>query len=128
MRLLLDTHAFLWFLGGSKDLSALARSSIENVENAKFISIASIWEMAIKLNLGKLKLDISLEDLKTELLKYNFEILPLDFEHIIGLSKLEDIHKDPFDRIIISQAIAENLTLISADANFSAYKSLNLLW
>jgi PIN domain nuclease of toxin-antitoxin system len=128
MRLLLDTHTFLWFLGGNKDLSAIARSSIENVENAKFISIASIWEMAIKLNLGKLKLDISLEDLKTELLKYNFEILPLDFEHIIGLSKLEDIHKDPFDRIIISQAIAENLTLISADANFSAYKSLNLLW
>lgn len=128
MQLLLDTHTFLWFLEGNKDLSVKARTSIESLENVKFISIASIWEVAIKLNLGKLKLDVGLQGLKNELLKNNFEILPLDFEHISSLTKLEDIHKDPFDRIIISQAITENLTLISADANFSAYKSLKLLW
>lgn len=128
MDLLLDTHTFLWFLEGNKDLSIKARRSIENIDNVIFISIASIWEVAIKLNLGKLKLDIKLEDLKEEILKNNFEILPLDFEHIIGLSKLEEIHKDPFDRIIISQAISENYTVISKDSNFSLYKNLKLLW
>jgi PIN domain nuclease of toxin-antitoxin system len=80
------------------------------------------------MNLGKLRLDIKLEDLKEEILKNNFEILPLDFEHIIGLSKLEEIHKDPFDRIIISQAISENLTIVSKDSNFSLYKNVKLLW
>ena len=95
----------MWFLEGSNNLSKKARTTIENPENTKFISIASIWEVAIKMNFGKLKLDIKLEDFKTEILKNNFEILPLDFEHIIELSKLKEIHKDPFDRIIISQAI-----------------------
>jgi PIN domain nuclease of toxin-antitoxin system len=101
MQLLLDTHTFLWFLEGNKDLSVKARTSIESLENVKFVSIASIWEVAIKLNLGKLKLDVGLQGLKNELLKNNFEILPLDFQHISSLTKLEDIHKDPFDRIII---------------------------
>jgi PIN domain nuclease of toxin-antitoxin system len=128
MSYLLDTHTFLWFFEGSDDLSKKARTIIENTENIKFISIASIWEIAIKMNLGKLKLDIKLEDLKEEILKNNFEILPLDFEHIIGLSKLEEIHKDPFDRIIISQAISENYTIISKDSNFSLYESVKLLW
>jgi len=128
MHYLLDTHTFLWFLEGSNNLSEKARISIENTENIKFISIASIWEVAIKLNLGKLKLDIKLEDLKEEILKNNFEILPLDFEHIIELSNLEEIHKDPFDRLIISQAISEKLTLISKDSNFSLYSRVKLFW
>ncbi|WP_228374644.1 type II toxin-antitoxin system VapC family toxin [Chryseobacterium sp. FH1] len=92
------------------------------------MSTASIWEIAIKLNLGKLRLDIKLEELKSEILKNGFEILPLDFEHIIGLSNLEAIHKDPFDRIIISQAICEKCTIISRDSNFNLYKNVNLLW
>ena len=128
MNYLLDTHTFLWFLEGSNNLSVKARVSIENTENIKFISIASIWEVAIKLNLGKLKLDIKLEDLKEEILKNNFEILPLDFEHIIELSNLEEIHKDPFDRLIISQAISEKLTIISKDSNFSLYSRVKLFW
>lgn len=127
MNYLLDTHIFLWFLEGSDNLSIKARTTIENTENIKFISIASIWELAIKLSLGKLKLDITLEELKEEIVKNNFEILPLDFEHIIGLSKLEEIHKDPFDRIIISQAIFEDLTIISRDVNFGLYSSIKLL-
>lgn len=99
---LLDTHAFLWFLSGDEKLSQQARSSIENTDHIKYISIASIWEIAIKLNLGKLELTISLEGLKTEILKNNFEILPLDFDHLIQLSILENHHKDPFDRIILA--------------------------
>lgn len=121
-------HTFLWFLEGSENLSKKARASIENTENIKFISIASIWEVAIKLNLGKLQLDINLAELKEVIIKNNFEILPLDFEHIIGLSKLEDIHKDPFDRIIISQAIFEDYTILSKDADFSLYSRVKLLW
>lgn len=128
MNFLLDTHTFLWFLEGNNNLSKNARANIENTENVKFISIASIWEVAIKMNLGKLKLDIKLEDFKLEILRNNFEISPLDFEHIIELSKLEIIHKDPFDRIIISQAVSENYTIISNDSNFGLYKSLKLLW
>ena len=91
MNYLLDTHTFLWFLEGNNNLSEKARISIENTKNIKFISIASIWEVAIKLNLGKLKLDIKLEELKEEILKNNFEILPLDFEHIID--QLELLYK-----------------------------------
>lgn len=128
MNYLLDTHTFLWFLEGNNNLSEKARISIENTKNIKFISIASIWEVAIKLNLGKLKLDIKLEELKEEILKNNFEILPLDFEHIIELSNLEEIHKDPFDKLIISQAISEKLTIISKDSNFSLYSRVKLFW
>ena len=128
MNLLLDTHAFLWFLEGNNELSKKARECIENPENAKFISIASIWELAIKLNLRKLKLDVSLEELKGAIVANNFEILPLDFEHIIGLSKLADFHRDPFDRVIIAQAIAENCIVLSKDASFSLYEGLTLIW
>lgn len=128
MNYLLDTHSFLWFLEGSKNLSKKARTTIEDSKNGHFISIASIWEVAIKLSLKKLSLDIKLEDLKQEILRNNFEILPLDFEHMLELYKLERIHKDPFDRIIISQAISEKLTIISKDSNFSMYKNIRLLW
>ena len=128
MKYLLDTHTLLWFLEGNENLSQDARLAIENTDNISFISIASIWEIAIKLNLGKLRLDIKLEELKLEILKNGFEILPLDFEHIIGLSNLESVHKDPFDRIIISQSIFEKCTIISKDSNFNLYKKVNLLW
>jgi PIN domain nuclease of toxin-antitoxin system len=128
MNYLLDTHTFLWFLEGNSNLSNKARLVIENSVNTNYISIASIWELAIKMSLGKLKLDVSIEELKAEILKNNFEILPLDFEHIIELSKLEDIHKDPFDRIIISQAISERHTIITKDSNFKLYKKVKIYW
>ncbi len=125
---LLDTHVVLWFLEGNHKLSSLARTSIENPAYVKFISMASIWKIAIKLNLAKLQMEIGLDELKKEILQNGFELLPMRFEHFIGLSKLEDIHKDPFDRILIAQALCENLRLISSDKNFSQYKSLDLLW
>ena len=128
MDYLLDTHTFLWFFEGSDQLSKNARTTIENPKNTGFISIASIWEVAIKINLGKLKLDITLEELKAEILKNRFEILPLDFEHIIGLSSLENIHRDPFDRIIISQAISEKHSIISKDSNLGMYKKVKIIW
>ena len=128
MDYLLDTHTFLWFLEGNENLSQKATAAIESSKNNSFISIASIWEVAIKMSLKKLTLDVKLEDLKQEILTNNFEILPLDFEHILELYKLEEIHKDPFDRIIISQAISEKFTIISKDSNFGLYRNVMLLW
>jgi PIN domain nuclease of toxin-antitoxin system len=128
MNYLLDTHTFLWFLEGNNTLSSKARIIIEDANNTIYVSIASIWEIAIKISISKLKLIVNLEEVKTEIVKNNFEILPLDFEHIIELTNLEQIHKDPFDRIIISQAISEKCTIISKDSNFDFYKNINVLW
>lgn len=118
---------FLWFLNGDTQLSIKAKKSIQDSKQTKFISIASIWEIAIKLNLKKLTLKLSLEDLKQEVVKNGFEILPLDFDHIIGLQHLKEIHKDPFDRIIIAQAISENLCIITKDKNFDHYP-VKIIW
>jgi PIN domain nuclease of toxin-antitoxin system len=128
MNYLLDTHTFLWFLEGNNTLSSKARIIIENADNTIYVSIASIWEIAIKISTSKLKLSVNLEEVKTEIVKNNFEILPLDFEHIIELTNLEQIHKDPFDRIIISQAISEKCTIVSKDSNFVFYNNVNVLW
>lgn len=128
MNYLLDTHTFLWFLEGSPNLSISAKSAIEDSQSFNFKSIASIWEIAIKIKLGKLKLGVNLEELKSEILKNGFEILPLDFEHLLELSRLQEIHKDLFDRILISQAISEKFTLISKDTNFRLYANLKLVW
>jgi len=125
---LLDTHTFLWFLNDDEQLSSQAKKIIQNIEGKKFISIASIWEICIKLNLGKLKINVSLNQLKSEILNNGFNLLPLDFEHIINLTTLENHHKDPFDRIIISQAISEKLTIISRDNNFKLYQQIKVVW
>ncbi|WP_339812454.1 type II toxin-antitoxin system VapC family toxin [uncultured Imperialibacter sp.] len=125
---LLDTHAFLWFLGGDDQLSTTARTTIEDSATKKFVSIASIWEIAIKISLGKLTLGIPLSNLKEEIIKNSFEILPLDFDHLIGLSTLENHHKDPFDRVIIAQGISENLKVISKDPNFRLYSRIEVIW
>jgi len=127
MKILLDTHTFLWFLGGDTELSKQARILIENPGYEKYISIASFWEIAIKTGLGKLTLDVSFAELKTEVIKNSFQILPITFEDTLQLSTFPFHHRDPFDRIIISQAKVNNLTLVSRDNNFSLY-SVNLLW
>jgi len=127
MKILLDTHTFLWFLGGDTELSKQARTLIENPEHEKYISIASFWEIAIKNSLGKLTLDVPFVELKTEVIKNSFQILPVTFEDTLQLIKLPFHHRDPFDRIIISQAKVNNLTLVSRDNNLSLY-SVSLLW
>ena len=127
MKILLDTHTFLWFLGGDSELSKQARTLIENPKHEKYISIASFWEIAIKNSLGKLTLDISFAELKTEAIKNSFQILPITFEDTLQLNTLPFHHRDPFDRIIISQAMGNNLTLVSRDSNFSLY-NVRLFW
>ena len=127
MKILLDTHTFLWFLSGDAELSQQARILIESSENEKYISIASFWEIAIKNSLGKLTLDVSFAELKTEAMKNSFQLLPITFEDTLQLNALPFHHRDPFDRIIISQAKENDLMLVSCDNNFSLY-NVNLLW
>jgi len=127
MRVLLDTHAFLWFIGGDSELSKQARAVIENPQNEKYISIASFWEIAIKQSLGKLVLDVPFSVLKTEAFSNGFQILPIDFGDTLRLTTLPTHHRDPFDRIIIAQSMENKLTLLSKDSNFSFY-DIKVLW
>jgi PIN domain nuclease of toxin-antitoxin system len=127
MKILLDTHTFLWFLAGTSELSEPARTLIENPLHEKYISIASFWEISIKNSLGKLTLDVPFSELKAEAINNNFQILPISFEDTLQLNTLPFHHRDPFDRIIISQAKENNLTLLSRDGDFSQY-DVNLLW
>lgn len=127
MNLLLDTHALIWFLEGDSQLSLTAKSAISNPDNTCFISQATLWEMAIKLSLGKLEINTSYQDLPKLMWENGIEILAIEFEHFEYLINLPFHHKDPFDRIIITQSIIEKMPLISIDASFKYY-SVNLIW
>ena len=128
MRLLLDTHTFLWFIGGDAALSLYARQLIEDRTNERLLSIASLWEMAIKASLGRLTLTLSFTDLVAEHVHENeialFGILP---HHLDTLTTLPFYHKDPFDRIIIAQSRAENIPILSRDPAFDDY-AVRRLW
>ncbi len=127
MKYLLDTHVLIWFLNGDKSLTTKARKAIESQNATNFISIASIWEIAIKLSLDRLSMKVPIEKLSNELEKNNFQLLPITFNDTVILSTLTFHHRDPFDRIIISQSITNDFTIISKDKEFSAYK-IKLLW
>ena len=127
MNYLLDTHVLIWFLNGDKALSTKVRKAIESENAINFISIASLWEIAIKISLDRLSIKVSFEKLSAELEKNNFQILPITFNDTIILSTLPFHHRDPFDRLIISQSISNDFTLISKDKEFAQYK-IKLLW
>jgi len=122
MKFLLDTNIFLWFLNGEKKLLKKHKEIIENAENEIFLSIASIWEIAIKDSLGKveLKYDFNLIFPKV-LLNNDIRILDIEISHLKKLRVLPFYHKDPFDRIIISQATAEKIELLYTDEAFLEY-------
>ena len=121
MQYLLDTHTFIWFIDDVKTLSQKAAKEIAYIENDCFLSIASLWEIAIKCNIGKLQLKSSFHDITYFLADNNIRILPLEFRHLQTLLSLELIHRDPFDRIIIAQAITDDLTIITMDKHFPGY-------
>ncbi len=128
MKYLLDTHTLLWFLKGDNKLSDKARQLIDSPRNEKFLSIASLWEIAIKVNLGKLVLDKPFEKLFPEQLHFNrIEILDITVDSLIKLTTLPFHHRDPFDRLIIAQALVEELPIIGIDAAFDAY-GINREW
>lgn len=121
MRYIIDTHTFLWFNEGSDQLSKLSRKIIEDQNNEIFVSIASLWEISIKTALKKLEISGSYESVLDDLVQANIEILPINFLHTVYQHKLPIYHKDPFDRIIVSQALGEKIDLLSGDQILDSY-------
>ena len=122
MKLLLDTHTFIWFIMGNPALSNQARALIEDVANEKFLSVASLWEIAIKLSIGKLSLSEPFHRLIPEQLSLNgFELLNIEIDHAAMVATLPFHHRDPFDRLIIAQAVVEKMAIVSIDAVFDHY-------
>lgn len=121
MNLLLDTHTILWYLSGDKKITEKIKKILASPANEAFISIVSLWEIAIKLSLGKLTLKTSLSDFFRIIEEQGIHFLPITSEYIICVSTLPMNHRDPFDRIIISQALTEEMTVLTRDENFSGY-------
>jgi PIN domain nuclease of toxin-antitoxin system len=127
-KLLLDTHAFLWWVNDAPELSARARKAIAKADTMVYLSAASVWEMAIKASLGKLELGTSVEQFVARHLALNgFKLLDMGFRHLARVESLPRFHGDPFDRLLIVQAQLEGLTLVSKDAVFGQYE-LERLW
>lgn len=120
--LLLDSHTLLWFAWGDPKLSANAQALIEEPSLRKLVSVATCWEITIKAGLGKIKLGVtSQEFLSRALAITGFELLPIALEHATFVEKLPPHHRDPFDRLLVAQALVEGLSIVSADALFDAY-------
>ncbi|MFM7448854.1 MAG: type II toxin-antitoxin system VapC family toxin [Leptolyngbyaceae cyanobacterium] len=127
MNVLVDTHAFLWYIQASDQLSQNAATILEDTDNKLYFSIASLWEIAIKLGLGKLKLDNPFHELETLLERLSVEMLPIAFADTETYLSLPLHHRDPFDRILIAQAINRSLSIITADPAFDAY-AIERVW
>jgi len=128
MRLLLDTHTFLWFVLGDGRLSAKAKAAIEDQSNEKLLSPASYWEIAIKISLGKYILSKPSEEFIEKGIGENgFTVLSIEPKHTAVLTTLPFYHRDPFDRLIVAQAMVEEAVIISRDTAFGAYP-ITRLW
>jgi PIN domain nuclease of toxin-antitoxin system len=120
-RYLVDTQSFVWFAEDDAKLPARIRALMEQADSQLTISIASLWEMTIKMSLGKLVLSGDIEMMVAKVAANGFVILPIEPRHLITLSTLDYIHRDPFDQIIASQSIRDGIPLISSDDVFSQY-------
>jgi PIN domain nuclease of toxin-antitoxin system len=128
MNLLLDTHAFLWFIDDNPKLSPTARVLIADANNRIFLSVASLWEIAIKISLGKLRLAQPFEVLLPQQLSLNhIDLLDIAVEHTAVVATLPFHHRDPFDRLLIAQAKAEAIPIVGSDAAFDVYP-VTRLW
>lgn len=124
MRLLLDTHAFLWWIMDSPELSLRVRDAIRNPANELFLSVASAWEITIKVNLGRLHLPARPDRfIPGQMAKNAIGSLPIEMSHALSVSRLPAIHRDPFDRIIIAQSMLEKIPIITRDADIGKYKA-----
>jgi PIN domain nuclease of toxin-antitoxin system len=127
MPFLLDTHTFIWYFNGDPQLSKIALDILDDKTKIKSLSIASLWEIAIKVNAGKLELGYPFNTIEGKLIVNQINVLPVSFRHTDFLINLPLHHRDPFDRMIIAQSIVEDLTVISKDKNFTLYP-IKLLW
>jgi len=119
MRYLIDTHVLLWWLDDNVSLSSIAKDTISNPNNVIFLSAVSTWEIAIKKALGKL---VAPDNLENVILDCNFTPLPVTIKHTLYLENIDNHHDDPFDRLLISQAITENLVFITRDNKIQQYQ------
>jgi PIN domain nuclease of toxin-antitoxin system len=124
VRLLLDSNAFLWWAEADPKLSAVAHNAIADPANEVLISMAALWELVIKASLGKLALPNDVETMATS---QGFSVLAITFVHLHRLAMLPRHHKDPFDRMIIAQALAEGIPIASADRRFAVY-GVQIVW
>jgi PIN domain nuclease of toxin-antitoxin system len=126
--MLLDTHTLLWFLNNDSRLPVSVKQKIEETELV-FVSAVSLWEIAIKINIGKLNIVTSFEEIKENMIALNIQKLPIEFDDSLAYISLPILkeHKDPFDRMIVAQAMRRSLTLVSADKKLDAYP-VNRLW
>jgi PIN domain nuclease of toxin-antitoxin system len=121
VRLLLDSHTMLWYFHDPTKLSTAAQAAIDSEENQPYISAASFWEMAIKAGLGKLRLSKPLSEIRKDFVSHGAQILNVTADHAIAVEHLAQHHRDPFDRLLAVQALAESLTLVSKDGVFDLY-------
>lgn len=131
MKYLIDTHTFLWYSEGIDKISNLAKETIDNSDNIIIVSIASLWEISIKVANKKLEVANSFESIFDDIINFEFEILPLQFPHLVIQKNLSFYHRDPFDRVLISQAISEKIDIISIDAIIDEYlvgTSVKRIW
>jgi PIN domain nuclease of toxin-antitoxin system len=128
VRILVDTHAFLWDLIGDHRSSRRAKEILRSDEHELVFSLASLWEIAIKIKIGKLNaIGSSVAYIRDEMEAYGMELLPIRYEHILQLENLPVHHSEPFDRLLIAQAITESLPILSRDEKFAAYP-VKLIW
>jgi PIN domain nuclease of toxin-antitoxin system len=122
MRVLIDTHIFIWYIQNSERLPSSIATYINDGRNDILLSIASVWEMAIKQSTGKLNLGLPYASFIEEQMRLNsMELLPLRLDHLEVVTTMPFHHRDPFDRLLIAQAMLENIVIISADSTFSSY-------
>jgi PIN domain nuclease of toxin-antitoxin system len=122
VRILLDTHAFVWWVNDARSLSRRARAIIAIPRNQILVSVASCWELAIQVSLRKLTLKAPIERFLVEQIALNdFELLPIQLPHVARVATLPFHHRDPFDRLLAAQALEESLTIVSADPVFRQY-------
>ena len=128
MKLLLDTHSFLWFIGGSSELSSYARAAIEDEDNDCYLSVASLWEMAIKVGIGKLGVPLPFtRHVRQHVASNAIDLLSIEPERLDEQRKMPFHHRNPFDQLTIAQAIAEEMPIVGRDEAFEEY-STRLVW
>lgn len=128
MKLLPDTHTFIWWDGEPAKLSPQALALCQDRQKVLLLSVVSVGQMQVKLQLGKLRLTLSLKEIiETQQQTNNIEILPVTLAHVLALENLPTHHKDPFDRLLVAQAIVEKAVLISSDQNVAKYP-VNVVW
>ena len=128
MRVLVDTHTLIWALTNDPRLSRRAKQILQSDGSDLMFSLASLWEMSIKIRLGKLRLiGSSVSYVREEMKRYRMELLGIQFEHILRLEMLPSHHGDPFDRLLIAQALEDDLTILTEDEKFPAY-GVKLTW